>query len=79
MRAMSSALAPASTMVAELDRIAERVGNLARLVVALREENQRLQRALDERDAENTRLKGTVDSARERVEQLIAQLPTAPE
>lgn len=58
-----------------LDRIAERIGTLAGMAATLREENQRLQATLDEREAENARLRDRVDAARVRVERLIEHLP----
>ena len=65
---------PAS-LVPELDRIAERVAALARLVHTLREENRAMQVALDQRDGENRLLRERLDTARDRVENLIARMP----
>ncbi len=71
---MSAPVAEAS-LADHLDRIAERIGTLAGMAATLREENQRLQATLDEREAENARLRGRVDAARVRVERLIEHLP----
>jgi uncharacterized protein YqgV (UPF0045/DUF77 family) len=66
-----------STPIAlELDRIAERVASLARIVHTLREENRKLQVAVDQREGENRLLRERLDSARDRVEHLIARMPT---
>ncbi len=62
----------------ELDRIAERVAELARLVTTLREENQTLRIAIDQRDGENKLLRDRLDAARDRVETLIARIPAEP-
>ena len=59
----------------ELDRIAERVADLARIVTTLREENQTLRVAIDQRDGENKLLRDRLDTARDRVETLIARMP----
>lgn len=59
----------------ELDRIAERVATLVRLVHSLREENQELRVTADQRDGENKVLRERLDTARERVETLIARMP----
>jgi uncharacterized protein (TIGR02449 family) len=59
----------------DLDRIAERVAALARLVQTLREENHHLRIANDQRDGENKLLRERLDTARERVETLIARMP----
>ncbi len=62
-------------LVTELDRIAERVAALARIVTTLRDENQALRIAIDQRDGENQLLRDRLDSARDRVESLIARMP----
>ena len=62
----------------ELDRIAERVADLARIVTTLREENQTLRVAIDQRDGENKLLHDRLDTARDRVETLIARMPADP-
>lgn len=59
----------------ELDRIAERVAELARIVVTLREENHGLRIAVDRSDGENRALRDRLDTARGRVEALIARIP----
>ena len=59
----------------ELDRIAQRVATLARIVQTLREENQGLKVEIDRRDGENRLLRERLDSARDRVETLIARMP----
>ncbi len=59
----------------DLDRIAERVATLVRLVQTLREENNQLRVAIDQRDGENRLLRERLDMARERVETLIAKMP----
>ena len=64
-----------SPIVLELDRIGERVAELARVALALREENQALRIAVDRRDGENQLLRERLASARERVESLIGRLP----
>jgi uncharacterized protein (TIGR02449 family) len=64
-----------STIEQDLDRIAERVAALARLVQTLREENHTLRIAVDQRDGENKVLRERLDTARERVETLIARMP----
>jgi len=64
-----------STVEQDLDRIAERVAALVRLVQTLREENQELRVAVDRRDGENKVLRERLDTARERVETLIARMP----
>jgi uncharacterized protein (TIGR02449 family) len=64
-----------STVEQDLDRIAERVAALVRLAQALREENHELRVAVDRRDGENKLLRERLDTARERVETLIARMP----
>jgi hypothetical protein len=64
-----------SSLEQELDRIAERVAALARLATTLREENHALRIAVDQRDGENKLLRDRLDTARERVETLIARMP----
>ncbi len=59
----------------DLDRIAERVAVLVRLVQTLRDENQTLRIAVDQRDGENRLLRDRLDTARNRVETLIARIP----
>ena len=63
------------TVADELERIAERTAKLARLVQSLREENRALQIAADQRAGENRLLRERLDTARERVETLIARMP----
>jgi uncharacterized protein (TIGR02449 family) len=63
------------TVEQDLDRIAERVAALVRLVAVLREENHDLRIAVDQRDGENQVLRERLDAARERVETLIARIP----
>ncbi len=58
-----------------LDRIAERVAMLVRTVQALRDENHTLRIHADQRDGENRLLRERLDTARGRVETLIAQMP----
>ena len=60
----------------ELDRIAERVGSLVRLVHALREENQDLRASVERGESENKALKDRLDTARTRVESLMQRLST---
>ena len=67
-----------SPIESDLDRIAQRVAELVRIVQTLREENHSLRIAVDQRDGENHVLRGRLDTARERVERLIAQIPTEP-
>ena len=62
-------------LIHELDRIAERVSALARLVQSLRDENQTLRVSIDRRDGENQLLRERLDTARDRVENLIARMP----
>ena len=62
-------------VLAELDRIAERVAVLARIVHELRDENQALRAAVDRSDGENRLLRDRLDAARGRVEALIARMP----
>ena len=64
------------TIEQDLDRIAERVAALVRLTQALREENQSLRIAADQREGENKVLRERLETARDRVESLIARLPT---
>lgn len=58
----------------ELDRIAERVATLARVVTALREENHAMRATIDQRDSENRVLRERLEAARDRVETLIARM-----
>ena len=58
-----------------LDRIAERVATLVRTVQALRDENHTLRIGADQREGENRLLRERLDSARGRVETLIARMP----
>ena len=58
----------------ELDRIAERVATLARVVATLREENEAMRAMIDQRDSENRVLRERLETARERVETLIARM-----
>jgi|GEM_PF-2368744 len=60
-----------------LDRIAERVAALVRTVHTLRDENQALKVAVDQRDGENRLLRERLATARDRVESLIARMPAA--
>ena len=64
-----------SRLEEDLDRIAERVAELVRLVQALRDENQSLRVSVDQHDGENKVLRQRLDTARERVETLIARMP----
>jgi uncharacterized protein (TIGR02449 family) len=64
-----------SSLEQDLDRIAERVATLARLVQTLRDENHALRISVDQRDGENKLLRERLDAARERVETLIARMP----
>ena len=64
-----------TSLALELDRIAERVATLARVVQTLREENRAMQIAIDQRDGENKLLRERLDMARDRVENLIARMP----
>jgi len=66
-----------AVFVAHLDRIAERVGAMTRLVSSLRDENRRLQGSIERTDAENRQLRERVDAARDRVERLLERLPDA--
>ena len=59
----------------ELDRIGERVALLARVALALREENQALRSAVDQREGENQLLRERLATARDRVESLLGRLP----
>lgn len=59
----------------QLDRIAERVAALARLLATLREENHALRVSIDQREGENRLLRERVATAHERVESLISRLP----
>jgi len=58
-----------------LDRIAERVATLVRTVQTLRDENQTLKVTVDQRDGENKLLRERLETARGRVESLIARMP----
>ena len=62
----------------ELDRIADRVAALARLVQTLRDENEAMRIAADRRDGENRLLRERLDLARARVEDVIARIPSEP-
>ena len=62
-------------MLAELDHLADRIGQLALLTQSLREENHSLRTALDENQAETHTLKARLAAARSRVEALIDKLP----
>ena len=64
-----------SSIEQDLDRIAERVATLVRLTQTLREENQHLRITADQREGENKVLRERLETARERVESLIARLP----
>jgi uncharacterized protein (TIGR02449 family) len=64
-----------SSIEQDLDRIAERTAALVRLTQSLREENQSLRIAADQREGENKVLRERLETARERVESLIARLP----
>ena len=61
-------------LVQELDRIAERVATLARAVTTLRDENQAMRATIDQRDSENRALRDRLETARDRVDSLIARL-----
>jgi uncharacterized protein (TIGR02449 family) len=65
-----------STLEQDLDRIAERVASLVRLVQTLREENQNLRISADQREGENKVLRERLATAGDRVESLIARLPS---
>lgn len=58
----------------ELDRIAERVATLARVVTTLRDENQAMRVTIDQQDSENRVLRDRLATARDRVESLIARM-----
>ncbi len=59
----------------ELDRIADRVAALARLVHSLRDENRKLHLAVDQREGDNRLLRERLDNACDRLETLIARMP----
>ncbi len=59
----------------ELDRVADRVATLVRLAQQLRDENHQLRVAVDQRDGENRVLRDRLETARERIETLIAKMP----
>jgi uncharacterized protein (TIGR02449 family) len=65
----------ATSIPEALDRIAERVATLVRTVQALRDENHLLRITADRHEGENRLLRERLDTARGRVETLIAQMP----
>ena len=66
-------------MLAALDHLADRIGQLAQLTQNLREENHSLRAALDENKVETRALKARIDAARSRIEVLLDKLPGDPE
>lgn len=64
-----------SRMLAELDHLAGRVGQLASLAHDLREENHSLRASLAEKLSETGALQARLDAARMRIEGLLTVLP----
>lgn len=62
-------------MLEELDRLGERVSQLALLAQQLRDENQTMRAALTASQAEARLLRSRLDAARARIETLIEKLP----
>ena len=63
-------------MIAELDHLADRVDQLARMARALREENHSLRAGMAENHSETSSLHVRLDAARMRIERLLAALPS---
>ncbi len=63
-------------MFEELDRLAERISQLALLAQQLRDENHNLRKDLAASQAEARLLRSRLDAARARIETLIEKLPT---
>ena len=63
-------------MLAELDHLADRVGQLASLARDLREENHSLRSSLAEKLSETSSLQARLDASRTRIERLLAVLPS---
>ena len=63
-----------NSLAQELDRIAERVATLAQVVTTLREENQAMRATIDQRNRENHQLHERLETARDRVDTLIARM-----
>jgi len=62
-------------MLEELDRLGERVNQLALLAQQLRDENQAMRTTLTASQAEARLLRSRLDAARARIETLIEKLP----
>ena len=62
-------------MQAELDTLAEKVAQLAQLARRLRSENNSLRQDLAHELSQSRQYCATIDSAKARLEQLLAQLP----
>ncbi len=62
-------------MLEELDRLGERVSQLALLAQRLRDENQTMRADLTASQAEVRLLRSRLDAARARIETLIEKLP----
>ena len=62
-------------MLAELDHLADRIGQLALVAHELREENHSLRASLAENRSETSSLHARLDAARMRIENLLAVLP----
>ena len=63
-------------MLAELDQLADRIGQLALVTQDLRKENHTLRASLAENRSETSSLHTRLDAARMRIESLLAVLPS---
>lgn len=65
-------------MLEEFDQLASRIGDLARLVQALRAENQQLRTQLTNASTDLEGMRRRVDEAGRRLDALMERLPAAP-
>ncbi|GAA4334129.1 hypothetical protein GCM10023144_26050 [Pigmentiphaga soli] len=65
-------------MIEDLDHLAQRLRQLARLTQDLRAENRALQGEIGRRDAQIRSLHGTLETAQSRVDAVLARLPVPP-
>jgi uncharacterized protein (DUF3084 family) len=64
-------------MDAELDNLADKINQLIALTQSLAQQNQSLQTSVEQLQAQNDQLRNNLNSAAQRVEKLLAELPEA--
>ena len=64
-------------MDAELDNLADKINQLIALTQSLAQQKQSLQTSVEQLQAQNDQLRNNLNSAAQRVEKLLAELPEA--